>query len=211
MAARNVGVEDGGGCWGVYTGDTRVGSRGYQINVPVNAGAPIITQSGTVCTASASNDSLQKNYFIPSIMVSGQGHVAMGFSTAGETANANAGTVGRLATDPLGTMQVPVAITTNTNTYNPTSDPGGISAGRPRRWGDYSNTSVHPVHHTHTRTHHTLLAPHRCCAGRVSDHARTRPWPPAVLAPLPVSVRFSVGPCSFVIILISFCSNPSHP
>ena len=141
----SVGIDNTGSSDGTYLNATRVGARWYQINVPVNAGAPTIVQAGTVFTTSVPNDSAQKNYFIPSVMVSGQGHAAVGFTTAGETDNANAGTVGRLATDPLGTMETPVAITTNTNTYNPASDPGGISAGRPRRWGDYSITAVDPL------------------------------------------------------------------
>jgi hypothetical protein len=82
---------------------------------------------------------------MPSINISGQGHAAMGFTMAGESQNANAATAGRFASDPLGTMQSVAAITTNTNTYNPTSDPGGVSAGRPRRWGDYSITAVDPL------------------------------------------------------------------
>ena len=141
----NIGVDNTGVGTGVYLNDTRVGSRWFHINVPVNSGTPTIVESGTVFTASATNDSIQKNYFIPSIMVSGQGHAAMAFSTAGENDNINCATVGRLASDPAGTMETPVAITTNTNTYNPTSDPGGISAGRPRRWGDYTQTSVDPL------------------------------------------------------------------
>ncbi len=143
--SHNLGMDNTGVSTGVYLNDTRVGSRWYQINVPVNTGTPTIVQAGTVFTPSPTNDSTSKNYFIPSIAVSGQGHAAMGFSTAGETANLNAGTVGRLASDPLGTMQTPVALTTNTNTYNPASDPGGVSAGRPRRWGDYSVTTVDPL------------------------------------------------------------------
>lgn len=143
--AHNIGVDNTGVSTGVYLNDTRVGARWYQINIPAGSGSPSIVQAGTVFTASATNDSTSKNYFIPSINVSGQGHAAMGFTTAGELNNANAGSVGRLAGDPLGTMQTPVAITSNTNTYNPTSDPGGATAGRPRRWGDYSITSVDPL------------------------------------------------------------------
>ena len=143
--AHNIGVDNNGIANQVYLSDTRVGARWYQINVPVSTGSPSIVQSGTVFTASATNDSTSKNFFIPSINVSGQGHAAMGFTTAGELNNLNAGSVGRLASDPLGTMQTPIAITTNTNTYNPTSDPGGATAGRPRRWGDYSVTTVDPL------------------------------------------------------------------
>ncbi len=144
--AHNVGVDNTGASQGTYLGDTRVGARWYHMNVPVGSGTPTIVESGTVFTPSATNDSLQKNCFIPSIMVSGQGHAAMGFSTAGQNDFVNVATVGRLASDTPGTMGTIQQITTNTaNTYNPASDPGGISAGGPRRWGDYSITSLDPL------------------------------------------------------------------
>jgi hypothetical protein len=144
--AHNISCDNTGVSQGTYLGDTRVGSRWYHLNVPVNTGTPNIVESGTIFKASATNDSLQASCFIPSVMVSGQGHVAMGYTQAGETNFINAMTVGRLASDPAGTMETPVQITTNAaNTYNPTSDPGGISAGRPRRWGDYSITSLDPL------------------------------------------------------------------
>jgi hypothetical protein len=74
-------------------------------------------------------------------MVSGQGHAAVGFSSSGAAAYADAATVGRLAGDTLGTMQTPVTYTASTFAYNPASDPGG---GGGRRWGDYSYTSLDP-------------------------------------------------------------------
>mgnify|MGYP003326127722 FL=1 len=89
--AHNIGVDNNGIANQVYLSDTRVGARWYQINVPVSTGSPSIVQSGTVFTASATNDSTSKNFFIPSINVSGQGHAAMGFTTAGELNNLNAG------------------------------------------------------------------------------------------------------------------------
>ena len=143
--SHNVGVNNTGVSTGAYLSDTRVGARWYQFDVSAAGGATTIVQAGTVFQSSATNDSVSANYFIPSLGVSGQGHVAMGFTIAGETNNANAGTVGRLAGDPLGTMRAPAAITTNTNTYNPTSDPGGATAGRPRRWGDYSIVALDPL------------------------------------------------------------------
>ena len=142
----NIDVDNTGVSEGTYNGDTRSAARWYHLNVPVNSGTPMIVQSGTIFTASASDDSLQKQYFVPSLTISGQGHVAMGYSTAGSSNFVNAEVVGRLATDPLGTMQSPVQVTSNTaNTYNPTGDPGGVSAGRPRRWGDYSQTTLDPI------------------------------------------------------------------
>src|SRR5437867_624538 len=75
------------------------------------------------------------------IMVSGQGHAAMGFSVAGANEYVNAGTAGRLAGDPLGTMGAPILYTSSTTSYNPPGDAGGTEG---RRWGDYSYTSLDP-------------------------------------------------------------------
>jgi hypothetical protein len=74
-------------------------------------------------------------------MISGQGHVAVSISAAGTFNRINSGTVGRLATDPLGTMGTPVLYTSSTTAYNPPSDPGTRGA---RRWGDYSYVSLDP-------------------------------------------------------------------
>jgi uncharacterized repeat protein (TIGR01451 family) len=107
----------------------RDGSRWYDLtNLDTT---PTVVQSGTVYDSSASNPLF---YWIPSIMVSGQGHVAMGFSVSGAAHRVDAGTVGRLASDPLGTMETPVLYTSSSSSYNPGST----------RWGDYSYTSVDP-------------------------------------------------------------------
>ncbi|NOT32646.1 MAG: T9SS type A sorting domain-containing protein [Candidatus Eisenbacteria bacterium] len=137
--AHNFGVTNTGATSGTAT---RNASRWYELNVPVGSGTPTLVQSGTVFTASGSNSTDQRHYWIPSIMVSGQGHAAMGFSVAGTNERANAATVGRLAGDAPGTMQTPVLFTSSTTPYNPPSDPGG-SGGR--RWGDYSYTSLDPL------------------------------------------------------------------
>src|SRR5919107_5147607 len=75
-------------------------------------------------------------------MVSGQGHAALGFSTAGNAARIDASTTGRLASDPSNTLRTPtVQYTSSTFGYNPASDPGGDFG---RRWGDYSYTALDP-------------------------------------------------------------------
>src|SRR5205823_3384004 len=66
-------------------------------------------------------------------------HAAFGFSSAGNNDRINAGTNGRLRTDTLGTTQAVALYTTSSTAYNPPSDPGP-----PRRWGDYSYTSLDP-------------------------------------------------------------------
>lgn len=129
--AHNIQVDSSGAA--SSTGG-RDGCRWYELqNLD---GSPSVVQSGTIFDPAASNP---KFYWIPSIMVSGQGHAAMGFSTAGAAYHINACTVGRLVGDTPGSMQTPVDYTASSTSYNPPSDPGP-----PRRWGDYSFTCVDP-------------------------------------------------------------------
>jgi hypothetical protein len=138
--AQNIGVDNTGSAAGTVTRD---GARWYQINVPAVSGTPTVVQSGTLYTSSATNLVDQRNYIIPSIMVSGQGHAAMTFTTAGTSEHANSATVGRLASDGAGTLGTPVLITNSTTAYNPSGDPG--AAQQPRRWGDYTYVSLDPL------------------------------------------------------------------
>ena len=108
---------------------TRNGSRWYQINNL--SGTPSIVQSGTVFSSATSDP---RFYWIPSISISGQNHVAMGFSTSGNTERINAATVGRLSSDASGVMGTPLLFTNSSTAYNL----------NPRRWGDYSFVSVDP-------------------------------------------------------------------
>lgn len=135
--AHNILVNNTGAASGTTT---RNGARWYEIQNLTTT--PTLVQSGTVYTATGTNTVDERNYWIPSVNISGQGHVAMGFSTAGTSEFANAGTVGRLSGDGTGTMQTPVLYTSSSTAYNPGSDPGDPSVGR--RWGDYSYTSVDP-------------------------------------------------------------------
>jgi uncharacterized repeat protein (TIGR01451 family) len=107
---------------------------------------PTLVQSGTVFDNAATR-AAARQYFIPSVTVTGQGHAVLGFTMAGDPVGATPAFVGRLSGDALGTMTGPptvAAVTYGTTTanYNPPSDPGGASG---RRWGDYSFTSVDPL------------------------------------------------------------------
>jgi len=121
---------------------TRNGVRWYELQGIPTGQTPSVVQSGTVFQSTASNDTLQRHYWMGSVMVSGQGHAALGFSVAGANEHINAGTVGRLVGDALGTMRSPVLYTASSTAYNPPRDPGGTHG---RRWGDYSYTSVDPT------------------------------------------------------------------
>ena len=102
------------------------------------ATAPSLVQSGTVFDPSGSTPA---SFWFGAIMPSGQGHVALGMTTAGAATRVNAAVTGRLASDALGTMNgAPVVYSPNTSfAYNVQGSP----ATR-QRWGDYSYTSVDP-------------------------------------------------------------------
>lgn len=135
--AHNIGVNNTGTTTGTRT---RNGSRWYEIS-GVSSATPAVAQSGTLFAQTGSNDFDQRNFWIPSVMVSGQGHMALGASIAGTNEFVNGVTAGRLASDAPGTLRTPIALTTSTTAYNPPGDDGARGA---RRWGDYSYTSLDP-------------------------------------------------------------------
>ncbi|MFN0084250.1 MAG: proprotein convertase P-domain-containing protein [Blastocatellia bacterium] len=136
--AHNISVDNAGAVEGART---RNASRWYEITGP-GTSTPAIAQAGTLFETSAENSFDNLNYWIPSLMVSGQGHALMGFSVAGTNQFVDAGIAMRYAGDPRGTMRDPVRITSSPGPYNPPSNSGN-SSGR-RRWGDYSYTSLDP-------------------------------------------------------------------
>lgn len=121
-------------CAGSTSGG-RNGARWYQINNL--AATPALAQSGSVCDAAATSP---LSFWIPSIAASGQGHAALGFSSAGAAARVNAATVGRLSGDTAGTMQVPATISDMNYTASSTAYSTGYD-----RWGDYSYVSLDPL------------------------------------------------------------------
>jgi hypothetical protein len=141
--AHNIGVNNTGVAGAT---NNRNAARWYELNMAT--ATPTIVQSGTVYDNNATNDANQRNYWIPSIAVSGQGHAALGSSIAGTNERINAFTTGRLAGDALGLLRdgpggasLP-GYTASSTAYNPPGDPGGSSG---RRWGDYSWTGVDPL------------------------------------------------------------------
>jgi len=109
----------------------RNGVRWYAIDV--SGASPSVMQSGTIFDAAASNP---QSYWMASLAVSGQGHVAFASSVAGAATSPGAATATRLASDPLGATSAPVVYKTAEGTYNP--------APSSDRWGDYSMTTLDP-------------------------------------------------------------------
>ncbi len=111
----------------------RTGVRWYELEGVASPGTPSVRQSGTIFDPASS----PRFFWIPTVMVSGQGHTALGFSTAGTDFRADAATVGRLSGDTLGTTQTVALYTASSTAYN-------VQVANPQRWGDYSYTSLDP-------------------------------------------------------------------
>lgn len=159
---------------------------------------PSLVQSGTVYDTAATL-AAARQYWIPSIAVSGQGHAAIGASTAGSAFFVDAFTIGRLSGDTLGTMQGSpgslAGYTTSATAYNPPSDPGGAAG---RRWGDYSFTSVDPLDDMTMWTVGEFCQATNSYAVRV---AKLSAPPPASIANGPVAGKYNVqsGLASFLV------------
>lgn len=136
--AHNIAVDQTGSAEGLRT---RNGSRWYEIG-GVNTADPQLRQAGTLFDPAANDSFDNLNYWMPSLIVSGQGHALMGFSLAGTNEFVNAGIAVRHAGDQPGTLQAPLKLTNIQAAYNPPGNSGAAS-GR-RRWGDYSYTSLDP-------------------------------------------------------------------
>lgn len=142
-AVLNTGVSNG------TNTNRRNGVRWYELNgirSVDNGGTPVVIQSGTVFDTAATV-ATARQYWMPTAVVSGQGHAALGYSTAGTPFPIDCATNGRLVGDGLGLLGAVSMYTTNFSNptppaYNPPTDPGGAGG---RRWGNYSFTSLDPL------------------------------------------------------------------
>jgi len=119
----------------------RNASRWYEIGSLTTT--PALLQAGTLFDPAVTNP---LGYWIPSVAMSGQGHMVIGTSRAGASAaNGFAGVAvaGRLSTDAPGTTQAPTLAQSSSFVYHvqvfpfPPPHP-------PQRWGDYSQVGVDP-------------------------------------------------------------------
>jgi PKD repeat protein len=115
-------------------GGGRNGSRWYEIGNLTST--PSLIQSGTLFHSVVSNP---RGFWIPSVAMSGQGHMALGCSYAGTNDQAGVAVSGRFRTDPLGTIQAPTLAVVSSFGYN-VGDSGTV-----HRWGDFSQTVVDPA------------------------------------------------------------------
>ena len=128
-AAHNIEVNSSGVA---AVGGGRNGSRWYEITDLTST--PTLNQAGTLFDGASSNP---LGFWIPSLAMSGQGHVALGASRAGVSNYAEIATAGRLSTDTPGVLSAPTLAQTSSTSYNVQSVDG-------QRWGDYSQVVVDP-------------------------------------------------------------------
>ncbi len=112
---------------------TRNAARWYEITNLTTV--PTLNQSGTLFDNTASNP---RGFWIPSVAMSGQGHMALGCSTAGTNLKAEIAIAGRLSSDALGTTEAFNLAQSSIFSYN-------ITVTNPQRWGDYSQVGVDPT------------------------------------------------------------------
>jgi hypothetical protein len=130
--AHNVAVDLTGNSNGVSP--TRDAVRWYDVTVS----GLTLNQSGTVFDSVTSGF---LEYWMGTVMVSGQGHVAIGLNRANATTVVQAGAVGRLAGDTLGTMgSFSVSRASSAAAY----DDGSFVTSPANRWGDFTYTSLDP-------------------------------------------------------------------
>jgi PKD repeat protein len=130
--AHNVAVTSSGDPWTQGSG-ARNGSRWYEIRNLTSS--PSVFQSGLLFDSASTNP---RGFWIPSVAMNGQGHMALGCSYAGVNDFAGVAVAGRLASDPLNTIQTPTLAVISSTAYNIGE------SGSPHRWGDFSQVSVDP-------------------------------------------------------------------
>ena len=127
--AHNIEVDSSGAG---TVGGGRNGSRWYEItNLTAT---PTLNQAGTLFDP-ASSDPL--GFWVPSVAMSGQGHMALGSSRASVNNFAEIAVAGRLSTDAPGDTAAPTLAQSSTTSYN-------IEATDGQRWGDFSQVVVDP-------------------------------------------------------------------
>ena len=128
--AHNIQVNSSGVA---STSGGRDGSRWYEIRTLTTT--PTLFQSGTLFDTAAATP---RFFFIPTVAMSGQGHMALGCSTAGTNFRVDSASAGRLSSDTLGTIQSFSQLSGSFSSYNQQAVDG-------QRWGDYSSTVVDPA------------------------------------------------------------------
>jgi hypothetical protein len=115
----------------VMVGSSSAGVRWYELRNP--GGAPAIYQQGTYAPDITSR-------WMGSIGMDARGNIAVGYSTSSSSVFPSIAYTGRLAGDPLGTLQTENLIVGGSGSQIPQTGQMGAN-----RWGDYSGITIDPV------------------------------------------------------------------
>jgi hypothetical protein len=102
--------------------------RWYEVRSP--GASPVIFQSGTVGGGSSA-----LAQWMGSIGMDKVGDIALGYSKSGKSAKPSIEYVGRIPTDPVGTMESASVIIAG----------AGVQTNSQHRWGDYSSMAIDPA------------------------------------------------------------------
>jgi hypothetical protein len=125
LAYRNFGDHESLVANHTVEGGPLAGVRWYEIRNP--SSAPFVFQQGTVVTPDT-------DFWMGSIAMDKAGDIALGFSASSDSLDPSVDIVGRVPTDPLGTMESPDRVVTGT----------GVQQTSFHRWGDYSSMVIDP-------------------------------------------------------------------
>jgi hypothetical protein len=125
LAYRNFGDHESLVVNHTVAGGPLAGVRWYEIRSP--GASPFVFQQGTVVDPNI-------NFWMGSIATDKTGNIALGFSASSMNLDPSVELVGRVPTDPLGTMEGPDVAVTGT----------GVQQFSFHRWGDYSSMAVDP-------------------------------------------------------------------
>jgi hypothetical protein len=117
----------------------RIGARWHEIGNLTTS--PTLSQAGTLCTTTtgAMSTNSQRGFIYPTVVETGQGHMALSASHAAAAEFAGIAAAGRLRTDPAAGTRAPETIVQTGLAAYTLTDAGGRN-----RWGDYSFTDVDP-------------------------------------------------------------------
>lgn len=125
LAYRNFGDHEALVANHTVEGGPLAAVRWYEIRNPSTG--PSVFQEGTVVTPDT-------NFWLGSIAMDKAGNIALGFSASSHSLDPSVEIVGRVPTDPLGSMESPAIAVLGT----------GVQQTSFHRWGDYSSMSVDP-------------------------------------------------------------------
>jgi len=125
LAYRNFGDHEALVVNHTVAGGALAGVRWYEIRSP--GASPFVFQQGTVVDPNI-------HFWMGSIAMDQAGNIALGFSASSMSLDPSVELVGRVPTDPLGSMQGPTVAVTGT----------GVQQSSFHRWGDYSSMALDP-------------------------------------------------------------------